>query len=131
MTIFFEVVDGSRLMRRVWSLERSRPGSRVPPGIDSTEAGFSPSIRPRCRTGPIQIVHLDGLNLSRAWCMRMIAGALPESDPVRPILLESAARHAQATLPHIASGNYEGEHWLATFAVFMMTERSETLAAGS
>ena len=69
-----------------------------------------------------KIVHLDGLNLSRAWCMRLIAGALPEGDPVRPILLESAARHAEATLPHIASGNYVGEHWLATFAVYMLTE---------
>ena len=73
------------------------------------------------RTDP-KIVHLDGLNLSRAWCMRLIAGALPEGDPVRPVLLRSAARHAQATLPHIASGNYEGEHWLATFAVYLLTE---------
>lgn len=69
-----------------------------------------------------KIVHLDGLNLSRAWCMRSIAAALPEEDPVRSILLISADRHARATLPHIASGNYEGEHWLATFAVFMLTE---------
>ncbi|MCJ7630685.1 MAG: DUF2891 domain-containing protein, partial [Longimicrobiales bacterium] len=73
------------------------------------------------RTDP-KIVHLDGLNLSRAWCMRLIAEALPEGDPLRPILLDSAARHAHATLPHIASGNYEGEHWLATFAVYMLTE---------
>jgi hypothetical protein len=69
-----------------------------------------------------KIVHLDGLNLSRAWCMRLIAEALPGDDPVRPILLESAARHARATLPHVASGNYAGEHWLATFAVYMLTE---------
>jgi len=73
------------------------------------------------RTDP-KIVHLDGLNLSRAWCMRLIAEALPEADPVRSILQGSAARHALATLPHIASGNYAGEHWLATFAVFMLTE---------
>jgi hypothetical protein len=72
------------------------------------------------RTDP-KIVHLDGLNLSRAWCMRRIAGALPEGDPVRAILLQSASRHAQATLPHIASGNYEGEHWLASFAVYMLS----------
>jgi hypothetical protein len=68
-----------------------------------------------------KIVHLDGLNLSRAWCMRAIAEALPEADPVRRILMESAARHAEATLPHIASGDYVGEHWLATFAVYMLT----------
>jgi len=69
-----------------------------------------------------KIVHLDGLNLSRAWCMRLVARALPEDDPVRPVLLASAVRHARATLPHIASGNYAGEHWLATFAVYLLTE---------
>jgi len=73
------------------------------------------------RTDP-KIVHLDGLNLSRAWCMRLVASALSEEDPVRSILLDSAALHARATLPHIASGSYAGEHWLATFAVYMLTE---------
>lgn len=71
--------------------------------------------------GDPKIVHLDGLNLSRAWCMRLIAEALPADDPRRPILLESAARHAEATLPHVANGNYEGEHWLGTFAVYMLS----------
>lgn len=68
------------------------------------------------------LVHLDGLHLSRAWCMRAIASALPPDDPARPVLLEAAARHAEATLPHIASGHYEGEHWLASFAVYLFTE---------
>jgi len=65
---------------------------------------------------------LDGLNLSRAWCMRLIAEGLPSGDSLVPILVFSATRHAEATLPHITSGNYEGEHWLATFAVYMLTE---------
>ncbi len=73
------------------------------------------------RTDP-KIVHLDGLNLSRAWCMKAIAGALPNNDPARPILAASARRHAQATLPHIANGHYEGEHWLASFAVYLLTK---------
>jgi len=68
-----------------------------------------------------KIVHLDGLNLSRAWCMNGIARALPKDDPLRSILGVSAVRHAKATLPHIASGSYEGEHWLASFAVFMLS----------
>jgi len=68
-----------------------------------------------------KIVHLDGLNLSRAWCMNGIARALPEDDPTRTVLTESAVRHANATLPHIASGSYEGEHWLASFAVYMLS----------
>lgn len=72
------------------------------------------------RTDP-QIVHLDGLNLSRAWCLRNIASALPEDDPGRGVLLKSAAMHARAALPHIASGDYMGEHWLASFAVYLLT----------
>ncbi len=68
-----------------------------------------------------QIVHLDGLNLSRSWCMRGIASALAEDDPARKLLLDSAARHAEATLPHVASGDYAGEHWLASFAVYMLS----------
>jgi hypothetical protein len=70
------------------------------------------------RTDP-QIVHLDGLSLSRAWCMRKIAGALPAEDPRRRVLEESAAQHARAGLAHVASGDYAGEHWLASFAVFL------------
>ena len=72
------------------------------------------------RTDP-KLVHLDGLNLSRAWCMRSIASALPVNDPARRILARSATAHANAALPFIASGNYEGEHWLASFAVYMLT----------
>ena len=72
------------------------------------------------RTDP-KLVHLDGLNLSRAWCMRSIAAALPINDPARKILARSATAHAQAALPFIASGNYEGEHWLASFAVYLLT----------
>ncbi len=68
-----------------------------------------------------QLVHLDGLNLSRAWCMRGIAGALPKDDPARRVLVESAARHAEAALPHVASGDYAGEHWLASFAVYLLS----------
>ena len=71
--------------------------------------------------GDPQIVHLDGLNLSRAWCMRSIAAALPKDDPARKALAESAARHAAAALDHVASGRYEGEHWLASFAVYLFS----------
>jgi hypothetical protein len=72
------------------------------------------------RTDP-QIVHLDGLNLSRAWCMRGIAAALPDDDPARKALAESAHRHAEAGLRHVASGDYAGEHWLASFAVYLLS----------
>jgi hypothetical protein len=72
------------------------------------------------RTDP-QLVHLDGLNLSRAWCMNSIAGALAEDDPSRAVLTTAAARHADAALGHVASGEYAGEHWLASFAVYLLS----------
>jgi len=72
------------------------------------------------RTDP-KLVHLDGLNLSRAWCMRSIATALPANDPARKILSLSADQHAAAALAHVASGDYAGEHWLASFAVFLLS----------
>ena len=70
----------------------------------------------------LQLVHLDGVNLSRAWCMRSIAAALPTDDPARKVLADSAARHAEAALRHVASGEYAGEHWLASFAVYLLSE---------
>ncbi len=71
--------------------------------------------------GDLQLVHLDGLNLSRAWCMKNIAAHLPEEHPFRDELLNSASAHARAGLDHVASGHYGGEHWLASFAVYLMT----------
>jgi len=68
-----------------------------------------------------KLVHLDGLNLSRAWCMRSIAAALPANDPARKILADAADKHAAAALAHVASGDYAGEHWLASFAVFLLS----------
>src|SRR6185369_3764087 len=68
-----------------------------------------------------KLVHLDGLNLSRAWCMRNIAAALPANDSARQILSSAAERHASAALAHVASGDYAGEHWLASFAVFLLS----------
>jgi hypothetical protein len=72
------------------------------------------------RTDP-QLVHLDGLNLSRAWAMKAVASALPAADPARAFLASSAARHAETALDHVASGDYAGEHWLASFAVYLLT----------
>ena len=64
-----------------------------------------------------KIAHLDGLNLSRAWCWRGIAEAV--DDPVAAIALEAADRHLDAALGHVA-GDYMGEHWLATFALLAL-----------
>ncbi len=66
-----------------------------------------------------KIAHLDGLNLSRAWGWREIAAGLEADDPVRARALAAAERHLQASLPHV-TGDYMGEHWLASFALLAL-----------
>ena len=67
-----------------------------------------------------KIAHLDGLNMSRAWCQRSLARALAPDDARVPVLLASAEEHLAASLPHV-TGDYMGEHWLATFALLALT----------
>lgn len=67
----------------------------------------------------LQLVHLDGLNLSRAWCMIAIS-RLVDDVTIKNMLLQSATKHIEVTLPTIANGNYAGEHWLASFAIYTM-----------
>ena len=90
------------------------------PGLATV--GLAPAVVSD-RSDP-RIVHLDGLNLSRARCLYVLAGHLGPRDPRRAALLALADRHALASLPHIATGNYEGEHWLASFAVHMLQARA-------
>ncbi|MFC3443603.1 DUF2891 domain-containing protein [Sphingobium rhizovicinum] len=66
-----------------------------------------------------RIAHLNGLNLSRAWTMREIAGQY-EDEATRRVLLESAQSHIDASIGAV-SGDYMGEHWLASFALLAMT----------
>jgi hypothetical protein len=110
------------LMRRVMKpREFATWFHRFLPGVakGNPQALLSPAIVTD-RSDP-KLVHLDGLNLSRAWCMRSIARALPANDPARAVLAASAAKHASAALAHVASGDYAGEHWLASFAVFLLS----------
>jgi hypothetical protein len=63
------------------------------------------------RADPKQ-AHLDGLALSRAWCLRKLGYA------------QAAQRHLDAALSHVVGGHYVGEHWLASFAALALTEEA-------
>jgi hypothetical protein len=65
-----------------------------------------------------KIAHLDGLNLSRAWCLRRVAGLLGECPESR-LMQASADRHLAASLPHLED-DYMGSHWLASFALLAL-----------
>ena len=64
-----------------------------------------------------KIAHLDGLNLSRAWCWRGLAGALDAE--LAGLARRVADAHLDSSLPNVA-GDYMGEHWLATFAMLAL-----------
>ena len=72
-----------------------------------------------------QVAHLDGLSLSRAWCLERIAAALPGGHPQRAVLMAAAEANLEAGLPHTVGGDYVGEHWLASFAALALGERAE------
>ncbi|MEQ1904700.1 MAG: DUF2891 domain-containing protein [Pirellulaceae bacterium] len=69
-----------------------------------------------------KLVHLAGLDLSRAWCLNGIAGAQPGDSPIAKALRESSVAHGKVGMSYVFSGHYEGDHWLATFAVYWLTE---------
>jgi hypothetical protein len=71
-----------------------------------------------------KIAHLDGLNLSRAWCWQLIADAIEEAE-TRTRIDEAIARHLETALPYIA-GDYAGEHWLASFALLALDKVTAT-----
>jgi hypothetical protein len=76
---------------------------------------FTPAIVSDRSDG--KIAHLDGLNLSRAWCWRSLAPLLPPGE--RSIAEAAANEHLAAAMPHL-SGYYMGEHWLASFALLAL-----------
>ncbi len=70
-----------------------------------------------------KLVHLDGLNLSRAWMLDGIASALSPGDARRPALLEAARQHIDAGLAGLVHDHYAGRHWLGSFAVYALSRR--------
>ncbi|HEV2373706.1 MAG TPA: DUF2891 domain-containing protein [Streptosporangiaceae bacterium] len=91
------------------------------PGIagGEPETLFTPAVVSDATDG--QIAHLHGLNASRAWCWRRIAESLPPDDPRVGPAMAAAQTHAEAALPHVVGDDYMVEHWLACYAVLMLS----------
>ena len=68
-----------------------------------------------------KLAHLDGLNLSRAWMLEGIVAGLPEDDPRRAALQAAADTHRKVGLAAVTGEHYEGGHWLASFATYLVT----------
>ena len=68
-----------------------------------------------------QTVHLVGLSFTKAWCMKGIASALPKNHPLKHKFENTANVFLKNALPLVFEGNYGGDHWLASFAVYALS----------
>jgi hypothetical protein len=92
---------------------------------DIPEDGSAGWIEPGVVLDPTdgKLVHLDGFNLSRAFNLQGIVAGLPPSDPRRGALLAAGAEHRESGLAAVTGEHYEGGHWLASFATYLVTEK--------
>ena len=88
---------------------------------DGTADWLTPAVVSDATDG--KLVHLDGLNFSRAWMLEGIASGLPNGDGRRSALRGAAETHREAGLASVTGATYEGGHWLGTFATYLITER--------
>lgn len=90
-------------------------------GFDAWWAGFAPTLPERWQAPAVvsdrldgQLVHLDGLNLSRAWCLGALAPSAGEA------LARAARAHWAAAWPHVTGGDFVATHWLVSFALLSL-----------
>lgn len=92
--------------------------------MDGREDWLAPGIVQDASDG--KLVHLDGVNLSRAWNLENIALALPQDDPRIAALYAAAKVHKAAGLAAVTDAHYSGSHWLASFATYLITKRGRS-----
>ncbi len=106
------------IMRRILDKNEFRDWMRrFAPQMSRTDFSLQPGEVTDRTDG--KLVHLDGLNFSRAWVLNGLANQYPEYNHLKLI----ADQHLAYSLPSLVDGNYEGEHWLASFAIYALAER--------
>merc|ERR1719237_1038157 len=71
-----------------------------------------------------KLVHLDGLNFSRAWALYRLARRLGGSEGEQ--LREVADIHIRSSIEQVVGSDYVGSHWLASFLLHALEQRVET-----
>ena len=89
--------------------------------LDGSGDWLAPGVVKDAEDG--KLVHLDGVNLSRAWALEGIAAGLPEGDSRRASLNASAAVHQETGIAAVSDEHYSGSHWLGSFATYLVTRR--------
>ena len=120
---FSQSLNEADLMRRVLSKKDfAKWLSEFLPGLEKGETKnlLTPVEVTDVTDG--KLVHLAGLDLSRGWTFNGIKSALDKSDPRYDIFVKATNDHAQMGFKYVFSGHYEGEHWLATFAIYLLTD---------
>ena len=70
-----------------------------------------------------KLVHLDGLNFSRAWNLYALANQYPEYAHLKAV----ADKHVAHSYPSLIGDSYEGGHWLGSFAIHALhTAKNES-----
>lgn len=112
------------LMRRVLGVAEFSDWLRqFLPGIpsDGSADWLAPGIVIDATDG--KLVHLDGVNSSRAWNLYHLARSLPADDSRVRSLVAAARVHQEAGVAAVTDEHYSGSHWLASFATYLMTDR--------
>lgn len=110
-------LEEADIMRRVLSKDEFKKWlDKFLPKLKNADFKLEPGIVTDRTDG--HLVHLDGLNYSRAWCLFGIAKTLPEYGH----LVKIGNDHIKHSLPDLTDGNYEGGHWLASFALLALSE---------
>ena len=71
-----------------------------------------------------KLVHLDGLNFSRAWCLYSISARLTDEE-TRSRLVGLADNNINTSRDYVVGSDYAGSHWLATFLMYALEKRQD------
>ena len=66
-----------------------------------------------------KLVHLDGLNFSRAWVFYGLANQYSEFEHLKNL----ANEHVSYSYPNLVGDTYEGGHWLGSFAIYALNSK--------
>ena len=115
------VLEEAAIMRRILNKDEFRIWFRnFLPAFKNEQYYLQPGKVSNRADG--HLVHLDGLNFSRAWCLYGIIGEFKEYAHLRKMAID----HINHSIGEIADNNYEGEHWLASFAIYALNAKTKS-----
>ncbi len=91
-----------------------------PPSRERFESWLMPAKVRDLEDG--KLVHLVGLSLQRAWSLIGVASGLPDGDARKEVFEKIAGLHRDDAFGLMSRSGYEGQHWLASFAIYLLTD---------